>query len=313
MFRLLRGPHRRGHGQAGVVYVPAVHRRGHGQAGVAYVLAAAGATSTRAWTGWRRSCSGYFAGYIDEDVGRQVSLMFRLLRGLHLPGHLQAAVAYVRATSGATSTRAWTGWRRSCSGYFGSYIDEDVGRQVSLMIRQLRGPHRPGPWAGRCRLCSGYFGCEIDEGMDRQVFLMFRLLRGNIGNGMEMCHRDVACHSGGQPQWRKLLGPQALKRPLGKHPLFRFTVFYVSQRRLSFVLSLSRVSRVRAHYIHALYISTFHSLLNAHAHAWHTHRCSQRMEHPPLLFESSGFELSFCSESLRILSHVVDHVNRALV
>ena len=59
------------------------HRRGHGQAGDSYVSSTSRASSTKAWTGRRPQGSGYFGGYIDEGMGRQASLMFPLLRGLH--------------------------------------------------------------------------------------------------------------------------------------------------------------------------------------------------------------------------------------
>ena len=85
-----------------------------------------GATSTRTWADRRRLCSGYFGCYIDEGMDRQVSLMFRRLRRLHRRGLWQTGVAYVLATSGATSTRAWTDRRLLCSGYVGGDIDEVV-------------------------------------------------------------------------------------------------------------------------------------------------------------------------------------------
>ena len=95
LFRQLRGLRQRLHGQAGVSDVPAT--------------------------------SG---GYIDESMQKLASLMFRpprglhrrghgqagapnvlQLRGLHRRGHVQAGVSSVLASSGAKSTRAWTGRR----------------------------------------------------------------------------------------------------------------------------------------------------------------------------------------------------------
>ena len=80
-------------------------------------------------------------GHIDEGMGRQVSLTFRLLRVLHRREHGQAGVSYVPAASGATLMRAWAGRCLLCSGHFGGYIDEGMGRQVSLMFPLLRGLH----------------------------------------------------------------------------------------------------------------------------------------------------------------------------
>ena len=95
--------------------------------------------------------------------------MFRLLRGLHRRGLGQAGVSCVPAPSGATSTRTWTGRRRLCSGYFGSYICEKIDRQASLMFELLRGLHGQG---------HGQVSLMFRLLRELQVSLMLRLLRG---------------------------------------------------------------------------------------------------------------------------------------
>ena len=118
----------------------------------------------------------------------QVFLMFRLLREPRRRGPDQAGVAYVPATLGATSTRAWTDV---------AYVPASSGvtstrtwAGVSLMFRLLRvlfrrehgqtvvayvpatsGATSTRSWTGRRRLCSSYFGCDIDNGVDRQTLL----------------------------------------------------------------------------------------------------------------------------------------------
>ena len=182
MLRLLRvqlfwGLHRRGHGQAGVAYVPTASRSTSTRAWTGRRRLCSGCTSTRAWTGRRRLCSGCCGGYIDEGMDRLASLMFRLLRWLHRRGRGQAGVAYVPATSGATSTRAFTGSRRLCSGYFGGYIDEGMDRLASLMFRLLRELHRRGRGQAGVSYDPSTSRATSTRAMGRQVSLMFRLLR----------------------------------------------------------------------------------------------------------------------------------------
>ena len=81
---------------------------------------------------------------------RLASLLFWLLRVLHRRGHGQAGVSYGPATSGASSTRAWTGRRPKCLATSGATSTRAC--------------------TGKRLFCSGYFGCYIDEGMARQAF-----------------------------------------------------------------------------------------------------------------------------------------------
>ena len=103
-------------------------RRRHGRD----VPVTSGATLTRAWAGRRLLCSDYFGGNSDKGHRRghaQAGVSYVLATsGSHRRGHGQAGVSYVPAASGATLLRAWAGRCLLCSGYFGGYIDEGMGR-----------------------------------------------------------------------------------------------------------------------------------------------------------------------------------------